>query len=89
MSEEKGVKIIPFNSVDDNWYMWSMHYLATAVMIDIDEIYTEDADVTKMGNDQLRDHRKKVKKIYGMLVIACQDKVSFSLVKYSKSRDFP
>ena len=46
-------------------------------------------DVTKMGNDQLNDHKRKVKKAYRMFVIACQDKVSFILVQSSKSRDFP
>ena len=89
MLEEKNVKIIPFDSANDDWDMWSMQDLATAAILDIDKIYTEDVDVTKMGNDQLKDHKKKVKKAYGMLVIACQDKVSFSLVKSSKSRDFP
>ena len=84
MTEEKSVKIIPFNSENDDWDMWSMQHLATATMLDIDEIYTEDIDLTNMNSDKLKSQKKKVKNPYDMLVIACKDKVSFGLVKSSK-----
>ena len=71
--EEKSAKIIPFDSENDDWDMWSMQHLATATMLDIDEIYTEDFDLTQMNRDKLKSHKKKVKKAYGMLVIACKE----------------
>ena len=58
-------------------------------MSDIDDIYMEDFNLTQMSSDELKSHKKKVKKAYEMLVIACRDKVSFGLVKSTKSRDFP
>ena len=87
MSEEKSVKSILFDSKNDDWDMWSMQHLDTAAMLDINKIYTKDADVTKMNSDKLQEYTKKMKKAYGMLVIACKDKVSFSIVKSSKSKD--
>ena len=87
--EEKSEKNLTVDSENDYWDMWSMQHLATATMLDIDEIYTEDFDLTQMNSDQLKSQTKNIKKAYGMLVIACKDKVSFGLVKYSKSRDFP
>ena len=72
MMEEKSAKIIPFYSENADWDMRSMQHLATAATLDIDEIYTEDVDLTQMNSDEIKSHKKKVKKVYGMLVIACQ-----------------
>ena len=83
------MKVISFDSENDDWDMWSMQHLATTAMLDIDDIYTEDFNLTQMNSDELKAHKEKVKKAYGMLVIACKDKVSFGLVKSAKSRDFP
>ena len=88
MTEDKIVKVVHFDSENNDWDMWSMQHLATATMLDIDDIYTEDFNLTQMSSDKLKAHKKRVKKAYRILVIVCQDKVSFGLVKSEKSRDF-
>ena len=68
--------------------MRSIQRLATAAMIHIDKIYTKNTNLTKMNSDQLKSHKNKGKKDYSILVIVFKYKVSFSLVKLSKSKDF-
>ena len=85
MAENTFMKVESFNGTQEEWDMWS----AQALLKDYGVVYAEEIDYEEMSSEENISWDKLNKKAYYALILACKDKVSFNLIKFSKSIKYP
>ena len=78
----KTIRVIPFSGKEEDWNRWSKTFLSTATS----RGYRE---VLKPTNEKVLADAAKNINSYSDLMLACQDDVTFGIIKDSVSKDFP
>lgn len=100
MSEEgeKAIRILQFSGKKDDWLMWADKFMAKATIRGYDDILNgkllatgeldEDGTTKKLSAGEVKANELN-KKAYNELILSCSDKISFGIVKSSKTKHLP
>ena len=95
---EKAIRILQFNGKKEDWLMWADKFLAKATIRGYDEVLEgkllatgeleEDGTIRKLSKSEEKANDLN-KKAYNELILSCSDKISFGIVKSTKTKHLP